>query len=176
MKRGPHFPAQMSVPDWKTWRAELPVTLMFIVRGGQILLIEKKRGFGAGKVNGPGGKIDPGESPLECAVRETQEELCITPKNPVKLGELWFAMSDHPDLLCHVFRAGDFEGVPTETEEAVPLWTPVDAVPYSRMWADDRFWLPLLIDGKSFLGRFVFGNETIRWMDVEEGVDWAVSV
>lgn len=36
---------------------------MFVVRGGEILLIEKKRGHGAGKVNGPGGKIDPGESP-----------------------------------------------------------------------------------------------------------------
>lgn len=163
----------MSAPAWKIWKAELPVTLMFVVSGGQILLIEKKRGFGAGKVNGPGGKIDPGETPLECAVRETHEELCITVKNPVKLGELWFAMSDHPDLLCHVFRADEFEGTPTETDEAVPLWTPLDAIPYTRMWADDRFWLPLLIQGKTFVGRFMFEAETIRWMEVEEAVEWS---
>jgi 8-oxo-dGTP diphosphatase len=174
-KTGPaaQFARQMmTVPDWKTWKAELPVTLMFVIHGGRILLIEKKRGFGAGKINGPGGKIDPGETAIDCAVRETQEELRITAKHPVKLGELWFAMSGHPDLLCHVFRADDFEGTPTETDEAVPLWTPLDAIPYARMWADDRHWLPLLIEGRGFLGRFVFEDETIRWMDVEEDVVW----
>ena len=70
--------------DWASWRAEIHATLLFIVRNGEILLIEKKRGIGAGKVNGPGGKIDPGETPLECIIRETREELGITVLRPVK--------------------------------------------------------------------------------------------
>ena len=104
---------------------------MFIVKDGGILLIEKKRGLGAGKINGPGGKIDPGETPLQSVIRETQEELLITPLGARKLGELWFAMSDCPDILCHVFRADDHEGEPTETDEAVPVWTPLGDIPYS---------------------------------------------
>ncbi len=72
---------------------------MFIVKDEKILLIEKKRGLGAGKINGPGGKIDPGETPLQAIIRETQEELLITPINPRKLGELWFSMSICPDIL-----------------------------------------------------------------------------
>ena len=121
-------------PDWENWDPGILATLMFVVDGGRVLLIRKKRGIGAGKINGPGGKIDPGESPLESAVRESQEELHIIPLDPVKMGELRFVMSDLPDIHCHVFRATRWSGTPTETEEATPLWTPLDAIPYGEMW------------------------------------------
>ncbi|MGJ8643748.1 MAG: 8-oxo-dGTP diphosphatase [Luteolibacter sp.] len=152
--------------DWAQWNAEVPATLMFVVRDGQILLIEKKRGHGAGKINGPGGKIDPGETPLECAIRETQEELLITAQNPRKVAELWFHMSDYPGILCHVFIADDFDGTPTETEEAVPLWVPLDEIPYDRMWEDDRHWLPLVLGGQSLLGKFIFQGETMASKEI----------
>ena len=158
--------------DWNAWRGEIHATLMFIVKDGRILLIEKKRGLGAGKINGPGGKIDPGETPLQSVIRETQEELLITPLGVRKLGELWFAMSDCPDILCHVFRGDDHEGEPTETDEAVPVWTPLDKIPYSRMWEDDRHWLPLLLDETTFHGRFTFDGEEMRWMDMRTGFTW----
>lgn len=154
--------------DWTGWEGEVKATLMFVVRGGEILLIEKKRGHGAGKVNGPGGKIDPGESPLECAVRETEEELHISVRDARKVGELWFRMSDYPDILCHVFLGSDFTGTPTETDEAVPLWVPLDAIPYGRMWEDDRHWLPLVLGGRSILGKFVFEGERMVGMDIAD--------
>ena len=76
--------------DWKNWQPVVRATLMFVIQDGEILLIHKKRGFGQGKINGPGGKLEPGETPLECAIRETQEELCITPTGVEKAGELHF--------------------------------------------------------------------------------------
>lgn len=155
--------------DWATWTAEIPATLMFIIRDGKVLLIEKLTGIGQGKVNGPGGKIDPGETALQAVVRECQEELHITPKDPVKVGELHFAMSDIPDIHCHVFIASDFEGEPTPTREANPMWTPVDEVPYAKMWADDRHWLPQVLEGDIFNGRFKFEEEEIIWQDVVFG-------
>lgn len=158
--------------DWTRWTGEIHATLMFIVKEDRILLIEKKRGMGAGKINGPGGKIDPGETPLECVIRETQEELIITPIGSRKLGELWFAMSDYPDILCHVYRADDYEGTPTETDEAVPVWSATDAIPYSRMWEDDRHWLPLLLSETSFLGRFSFEGESMVCMHMATDVTW----
>ena len=158
--------------DWTAWVGEMPATIVFIVKDGQILLIEKKRGLGAGKINGPGGKIETGETPLEGAIRETQEELLITPHAPRKLGELRFSMSHCPDILCHVYRADDFTGTPTETEEAVPVWTALDAIPYDRMWEDDRHWLPLLLDERSFLGRFVFEGESMMWSELDTTVVW----
>ncbi len=154
--------------DWTSWRGEIEATLLFVVRDGKILLIEKKRGHGAGKVNGPGGKIDPGETPLECAVRETEEELLISVNDPRKVGELWFKMSDCPDIFCHVFLGTDFTGTPTETDEAVPLWAPLGAIPYERMWDDDRHWLPMILAGRSILGKFVFEGETMVWKEITD--------
>jgi 8-oxo-dGTP diphosphatase len=160
-------------PDWNHWQGEILATLMFIVTDGRVLLIEKKRGLGAGKINGPGGKIESGETPLEAVIRETREELCITPQNPRKLGELWFSMSDHPDILCHVFRAERFSGTPTATAEATPVWTALDAIPYHRMWEDDRHWLPLLLENRSFLGRFAFEGERLLTSEIDCVADFA---
>ncbi|MEM1085598.1 MAG: 8-oxo-dGTP diphosphatase [Verrucomicrobiota bacterium] len=156
--------------DWGSWRAHTHATLMFIVKDGEILLMEKKRGLGAGKINGPGGKIDPGETPLQGAVRETREELCIEALRPKKMGELHFAMSDVPDILCHVYLARDFEGVPTETDEGKPLWFRLDQIPYQNMWSDDRYWLPLMLRDRTFLGRFTFRGDEVEWYDIEKDV------
>ena len=158
--------------DWTSWQGEIHATLMFNIKDGRILLIEKKRGLGAGKINGPGGKIDPGETALEAVIRETQEELHITPHAPRKLGELQFSMSDYSDILCHVYRSDDFTGTPTETDEAVPVWTDLDAIPYQRMWEDDRHWLPLLLSEQSFLGRFVFDGEAMLWKEMVTDISW----
>ena len=147
--------------DWEGWEPEIRATLLFVVRDGEILLIRKKRGIGAGKINGPGGKIDPGETPQACAVRETEEELCVTPTGVHKLGELRFQFTDGLSILGHVFAASGCEGEATETPEAVPRWTPVDAIPYDEMWADDRYWLPWLLEGRSFSGRMLFDGDEL---------------
>jgi 8-oxo-dGTP diphosphatase len=82
------------------------------------------------------------------------------------MGELWFAMSDMPDIHCHVFMATEFDGVPTQTEEAIPLWFDLDKIPYERMWEDDQHWLPQMLAGQKFLGKFVFEGEHIQWREM----------
>lgn len=148
--------------DWSTWKPQRVATLLFVVRNGQVLLIHKKRGLGAGKVNGPGGHVEDGETPLEAAVREVEEELGITPLGVEPAGELRFQFTDGLSLLVHVFRASDCRGEPGETDEATPFWVPLDAVPFDRMWADDRIWFPWLLRGERFDGRFTFHGETLR--------------
>lgn len=141
---------------------EQQATLCYLLRNDEVLLIRKKRGIGAGKINGPGGKVDPGETPLVAAVRETREEVGVTPLDLDLRGELWFHFSDGATVHCLVYIARDFRGELCETDEAVPLWFPVNALPYGEMWADDQHWLPLLLAGKRFRGSVnVEGEEAL---------------
>lgn len=145
--------------NWQTWRPEQRATLLFVIREGKILLIHKKLGLGAGKINGPGGRIEPGETAKNAAVREVEEELLVTPLNVREAGDLHFQFADGFSLYGAVFTATDCKGNACETEEAIPLWIPLDAIPYDQMWADDRYWLPLLLQGTRFRGYFTFDSD-----------------
>lgn len=152
--------------DWETWRPDLEATLLFVVRRERVLLIHKKRGLGAGKLNAAGGKVDAGESPLEAAIREFEEEVRARPVDPRKVGELAFHVLEGDSILIHVFRADTVDGEPAETEEATPLWVPVDDIPYDLMWEDDRYWLPHLLEGRTFHARTVFDDDRLLGVEV----------
>ena len=142
--------------DWATWKPRETATLMFVRMDGMVLLIRKLMGMGAGLINAPGGRVDPGETPEQGAIREAQEELHVTPLNAREAGVLAFQFADGYSLRCHVYTATSYEGVPTETKEAIPLWIDEREMPYGQMWADDRLWFPLLQQGRKFSGRFLF--------------------
>ncbi len=145
--------------DWQLWNPKDVAVLCFIFDEERVLLIEKLRGLGAGKVNAPGGRLEKGETPLQAAIREVQEEVSVTPHSLSQLGNLKFAFVDGYNLECWVFRAEGYIGTPTESAEAIPFWSDVRALPYERMWADDRHWLPYLLRGERFNGEFVFDGD-----------------
>lgn len=161
-------PTKLSDIDWDNWQAKDPATLVFVLKDDKVLLIRKKRGLGAGKINGPGGKLEAGETPEQCAIREVQEELHITPKNLKYHGENLFQFVDGYSIHVHVYTTHDFTGTPTETEEAVPLWFPLDNIPYSEMWEDDELWIPLMLEGKQFTARYIFDGDKMVDHCIEE--------
>ena len=156
---------------WPNWVAEQEATLLFVVRDAEVLLIRKKRGIGAGKINGPGGKVDPGETPEQCAVRECQEELHITPQQLEYCGRNLFQFVDGYSIDVHCFRCDRYDGVPTETREALPLWTAIDDIPYEQMWEDDRIWLPKLIRREPFVARYIFDGDKMVDYAIDDVID-----
>ena len=154
-------PRRLAEIDWTTWRAKDLATLTFVIRDGQMLLIRKKRGLGAGKINAPGGRLDAGEAWHDGAVREVQEELRVTPLDPVYLGQNRFQFVDGYSIHVAIFRATVIAGVPTETDEAVPMWFDLTRLPYEEMWEDDPLWLPHVIEARSFSGRFIFDGDVM---------------
>jgi len=154
--------------DWASWKPVDVATLCFVLREGEILLIRKKRGLGAGKINGPGGRLESGESIRACAVREVQEELGVTPTGLAAMGEQRFQFVDGYSIHVHVFLASGCIGQARESDEAIPRWTPLDAIPYGEMWADDAIWLPRTLAGTPCSGRYVFDGD--RMLDHE--LEW----
>lgn len=144
------------------------VTLLFLRRDEQILLAMKKRGFGGGKWNGAGGKVEPGETYEAAAIRECEEEVGVTPQALQKVGELHFFDLPDTEHYCHVYVTAEWTGDPHETEEMKPRWFAETDIPYSEMWPDDKFWMPLLLGGKLFKGKIVIEHDTVRENTVQE--------
>ncbi len=149
------------------WKPNMVANLVFLIEDDKVLLIHKKTGLGAGKINGPGGKLEAGETAEEAAIREVQEELLITPGDLEEMGVLHFDFVDGLKLHCTVFRGFSFEGIPTETREARPEWFRFKEIPYDRMWADDQYWLPQMLEGKKFTAWFRFEEEEMLWRKID---------
>jgi 8-oxo-dGTP pyrophosphatase MutT (NUDIX family) len=142
----------------------LPIcTLVLLIRGDEVLLAMKKRGFGQGWWNGVGGKLDPGESVLEAAVRETQEEIdvVIDPADlqPVAIIDFYFPHDPRDkqnNQQVQVFLCERWQGEPQESEEMAPKWFPKSAPPLDAMWPGDDRWLPRVLMGQTGSAEIMF--------------------
>jgi mutator protein MutT len=138
----------------------LCTTVLLIVRDDQILLAMKKRGFGAGKWNGPGGKVEAGETSKAACIRECQEEINVTPSNLHHVATLNFELRQTNEVVTSdIYMCSDFEGTPEETAEMRPQWFNISSIPFNDMWQDDIYWLPAIISGRKLKGTFVFDTD-----------------
>jgi 8-oxo-dGTP pyrophosphatase MutT (NUDIX family) len=149
-------------------------TLVFVFDPkGAILLAMKKRGHGEGKWNGPGGKVESGESASEAAVRELFEETGIRLAESAleRKGSLRFLHAAKPDWdkEVHVFVTRDYCGPDAvETEEMAPKWFKIDDIPYDSMWASDRHWFPYVLGDGDLDFSFHFDGEG-RLSEIQSG-------
>lgn len=150
---------------------KIETTLLLLRRENEILLAMKKRGFGAGKFNGVGGKIKDGENEVTAMLRETKEEIGIVPTKFEKVGKIDFIEFDKDEkenLIMHLFTAIEWKGEPSESEEMKPKWFNIKEVPYDKMFADDKYWLPMILEGKKIDAFFEFDE---NWNLISKRVD-----
>jgi len=153
--------------DWELWEPTETAVVCYVFSGKEVLLIHKKTGLGNGLINAPGGRIEIAETAVEAAVRETAEETGITPVAPRQVGVLNFQFVDGYALRGYVFFADQHTGEMVETAEAAPFWAEVDRLPYDSMWEDDRYWLPLALEGKQVTGYFIFDDRKMLSKKIE---------
>lgn len=136
-------------------------TLLFLIKDNEILLAMKKRGFGVGRLNGVGGKPEGNESIEQTAIRECQEEIRVTPRNIKQVATLEFYFPDSKsdwNQRVFVYFCTEWQSDPEETEEMKPSWIKIKDIPYTQMWADDKYWLPKVIDGDYVDAEFHFDD------------------
>ncbi len=136
------------------------LTLCIVHNHPKVLLGMKKRGFGAGRWNGFGGKVESGETIENAAKREVWEEAGIKVADIEKVGHINFEFVGDPVILeVNIFKVGNFSGEPVETDEMKPQWFHKDEIPFDQMWPDDQHWFPLFLAGKKFQGKFLFEGQ-----------------
>jgi 8-oxo-dGTP diphosphatase/2-hydroxy-dATP diphosphatase len=141
---------------------KLLTTLCIVHQHPKVLLGMKKRGFGAGRWNGFGGKVQSEETIEIAAKRELREEAGIEAEFLEKVGIIDFEFKGNPEILqVHIFKSTDFSGKPKESEEMKPQWWRIDEIPFKEMWPDDIHWMPLFLSGKKFKGKFLFGKSDV---------------
>lgn len=139
------------------------VTLCFLIKENKICLGMKKRGFGAGKYNGIGGKVEKNETIENAAIRELKEEIGVFSHadSLERVGDLKFYFKNNSDWNqhMHIFFVKNWHGDPTESEEMRPKWYKYQEIPFDKMWEDDYHWLPKVLNGKKIKGEFYFNED-----------------
>ena len=114
---------------------EVKTTLLLIIKDEQILLAEKLRGFGKGKLNGVGGKVEPNETVDEAMIRECREEIGVIPLNWQKQGIIVFdefVKGEREKVVMSLYVAKNFEGTPLKSDEMDPKFYPIKNIPYKK--------------------------------------------
>ncbi len=141
-------------------------TICFLIKDDKVCLGMKKRGFGAGKWNGFGGKVgdkevNKDETIEESVIREAGEEFNIIPKQLNKVAQIFFKFPSQPEWgqHCHIFLIPKWKGEPTESEEMQPGWFSFDKLPFDRMWPYDKLWIPRILAGEKLVANFEFDKD-----------------
>lgn len=135
-------------------------TLCYVRSGERTLMMHRNKKPGdvhKGKWNGLGGKLDPGESPDECVIREIREESGLTLLDPKLRGVLTFpAFKPGEDWLVFVYTSTRFEGELGVCAEGDLEWVSGERLATLPLWEGDRIFLPWLEQERFFSGKFVY--------------------
>ena len=140
-------------------------TLCYLRKNNQTLMlhrVKKENDMHKGKWNGLGGKLESGESPEECAIREVREESGIDIRNPQLKGVLTFpAFSNNEDWYVFLFLITDFSGTMIDSDEGKLEWIDNDKLFDLPLWEGDKYFLKWLDAAPFFSAKFIYKNKKL---------------
>ena len=145
-------------------------TLCYITDSEKTLMlhrVKKENDMHEGKWNGLGGKLEAGESPEECVIREVYEESGLTIKNPKLKGIITFPkFNEIDDWLVFVYTANDFEGNTIDSDEGVLEWIHNSKLLDLNLWEGDKVYLKWLDKNELFSAKFIYKKRKLVDFDV----------
>ena len=122
-------------------------SLIYIEKDGAYLMlhrVKKENDCNRDKWIGIGGKFEDGESPEECALRETLEETGLTLNRYRYCGIVTFVSDEWESEQMHLFHADGFTGTLKECDEGTLEWVLKSRISELPQWEGDRIFLDLL--------------------------------
>ncbi|MEE9429624.1 MAG: 8-oxo-dGTP diphosphatase [Melioribacteraceae bacterium] len=135
-------------------------TLCYIIDGDKTLMLyrnKKENDYHEGKWNGLGGKLEQGETPEECAIREVYEESGFVVSEPEMKGLITFPMFDGVDdwyVWAFVFKK--FKGKQIDSPEGTLEWIENKKLTELNLWDGDKIFIPWLFQDKCFSAKFIY--------------------
>ena len=141
----------------------VPGSLCYIIQEGKVLLLQRQRPPHQGKWSAPGGKLEYGESPYECAIREIREETGLEIAMPILRGVVSVLDRAYPiHWLLFIFRADAVLGTQGTTQEGELRWFPLDQLDQVDMPYSDKLYIPRVLDqGAMFQLKLVFDTPEV---------------
>ncbi len=151
-------------------------TLCYVQHHGQTLMlhrVKKENDMHQGKWNGLGGKVEPGESPEACAVREVYEESGLRCGRPRLRGFITFPAFDQiDDWYTFLYTFDEFEGTLIDSAEGILQWIDDDKLLDLNLWPGDRVFVPWIFEDRIFSANFVYDKGEFQWYEATfYGVD-----
>ena len=142
-------------------------TLCYIKKDGKTLMLhrtKKKNDMHEGKWVGVGGKIEKGESPEECAVREVFEETGLKAEELKLRGLLTFPdFNNSEDWYGYLYVVEKFSGEIIESPEGDLKWVDDSKLFDLDMWEGDDLFMRWMMEDRIFSAKFVYDeNEKMK--------------
>jgi 8-oxo-dGTP diphosphatase len=136
----------------------------------RVLMLHRTKEPNKGLWVAPGGKVEPHEAPLECAVRELQEETGLIARR-LTLRGLVAEVSPRPDYqwILFIYVTDDPEGELVQCNEGHLAWVDVNAVPLLPIPQADAIFFPRIIQdsGPLYQARYAYDAD-LSLVHVEE--------
>ena len=148
-------------------------TLCYLRKDGKTLMLHRSRNkedMHLGNYVAPGGKVESGESPEECIVRELREETGLTPLNLMLKGILTFSNEGRvfgnegkqEDWYVIVYTSNDFRGELKQPKEGSLEWVADEEINKLPMWEGDRIFTEWIGKPGVFSAKFTYRDKKLE--------------
>lgn len=150
---------------------KMKTALLYLKKDDKILLVKTKNGPFKDKMGGIVVKIEDWETEEEALIRGTNAEISTISFNYEKVGILdclEYVNGELCNNTIQVYFCTEWDIEPQESKNATPYWVSIDEIPYEKMFSEDEYWLPRVLNGEKIYGHFQFDeNRNILQFNIE---------